>query len=485
MTSLLKRTAVLSFSRFANQAILLLSPLLLVRILTVVEYGTYQEFLAYVGLISPMVSFAVARSLPYLIPKFPSEERTWVSQTVLLVLVSSGFMLLVTTLGEDLLARVISFNFILELQLYVIFFVNMDFVELYFLAKKRTDVVFYYSTGRLFARTTVILASAYLTEDVRLIIHSLILIEALRCLGVFGFGLHRRWFTSRLSPRTLATQMTYFVPLGVGALIETMNLSAGRIFTAFLAGPHALAQFTVGMFAVKIVDVLRGSIADVIFPDIVEINAVAPRDALPLWKRATVWYALLMFPFATLFCIYSDVIVTVLFTSEYAESVAIFSLFALQFFPLCFDFHLPIRVQNANRYFVVGTSIALVINLGLLYPMFSIFGLPGVVVAAIVARWASTVYLGYQVLHIYRINIRELAQWNDLSRILIAAIAGIPLLIVGDVLVENLVVRGVIFGSAYFVVYAVALKLLKVSEYSYFIARIAYLDPVSRLRRFH
>ena len=46
MSSFVSRGAVLASARLLNQALALLSPLLLVRLLDIVEYGRYRQFMA-------------------------------------------------------------------------------------------------------------------------------------------------------------------------------------------------------------------------------------------------------------------------------------------------------------------------------------------------------------------------------------------------------------------------------------------------------
>ena len=159
---------------------MLLSPLLLVRILPVAEYGSYREFLVYFGMLLPLVSFGIARSLPYLIPKYPEKERNWITQTALFVFMASSVTVLAIYPFGDLIRANASFDFVVPLQLYVFFFINLDFLELYWLGKKRVDLVLYYSTGRLVTRMILVVALAYLTRDARTIVLGLIVLEMVR-----------------------------------------------------------------------------------------------------------------------------------------------------------------------------------------------------------------------------------------------------------------------------------------------------------------
>ena len=464
MASLLRRTIFLSLSRFANQAIMLLSPLLLVRILSVNEYGGYREFLLYATIIAPLVSFGIARALLFLLPKRPQLERVWITQTVLLVLAFSVVVQTGVFLASDLIRANTSFDFVFELQLYIFFFVNLDFVELYWLGKKRTDKVLYYSTTRMLARTVTVITAAYLTEDAVVVILCLIAVETIRFLLVLLFSIWRRWYALGITAATLRLQVSYFLPLGAGANIEILRSSAGPLFISVVLGPEALAFYMIGVFATKIADILRGAIADVIFPDMVEVKSTVPKDALPLWRRATVWYSILMFPGAVFLSYYADAVVITLFTSQYLAAVPVFATLALHLLLLCFDFHLPLRVQNANRFYVVGSLLALATSLTLLYPMYLAFGLVGPAVASLLAHFTMAAYLARQVNRIYAIRFVDIVAWREIGKVLLASLACLPILVLGKLLMENLILRGVLFGAAFFVAYYFLLRALAVSE---------------------
>jgi O-antigen/teichoic acid export membrane protein len=481
--SLLNRSIVLAFARFSKQAILLLSPVLLVRILSVGEYGSYREFMLYGAIIASLVAFAAQRSLPYLIPKYPEQERTWITQTALFILASSSVAVVVIYLVGDMIRANTSFDFVIALQLYIFFFINLDFLEDYWLARKRTDYVLYYSSGRLLARMVVVVAAAMLTHDAHSIALSLVVLEAARCFLVLWYASSRRWFSSDITRASLSLQMSYFVPLGAGGIIEQLNRKAGMLFISVMLGAEALAFFAIGAFATQIVNILRGAVSDVIFPEIVEIKSAAPKDALPLWERATVVFCVMLFPVAILFSYYADAIVTVMFTAEYAAAVPVFSVLALLIYLYCFDFHLPLRVQNANRYFVVGSLVALVANLGLMYPMYLLFGLVGPAVALILSRLLLTIYLGVKSSRLYKVDLKLMVRWQVIGKIFLTSLMCSPVLVAGKYLVDQYWLRGILFGGAYLVTYLLALRILGIWDAWPMLQRIVGFST-GRTRRF-
>ena len=62
---------MLASARLLNQALALLSPLLLVRLLDIVEYGRYRQFMAIAMLVTSLGGFALTANLNYLIARSP------------------------------------------------------------------------------------------------------------------------------------------------------------------------------------------------------------------------------------------------------------------------------------------------------------------------------------------------------------------------------------------------------------------------------
>jgi hypothetical protein len=80
-------------------------------------------------------------------------------------------------------------------------------------------------------------------------------------------------------------------------------------------------------------------------------------DAVALWKQATVWYCIFLFPMAMLFAYYADVLVMLLFMTDYATAIQFFSAGALILCVFCFDLHLPLRIQAATVTSLLATCL--------------------------------------------------------------------------------------------------------------------------------
>ena len=73
--------------------------------------------------------------------------------------------------------------YLLPVALYVLFYVNLDWWENFWVATRRPIPVFVYTAGRLIARMVLVVSVAVVTHSVAAIIGSLVVLEAVRFSG--------------------------------------------------------------------------------------------------------------------------------------------------------------------------------------------------------------------------------------------------------------------------------------------------------------
>ena len=95
MSGLGNRTAILTLSRLASYGLQLISPIFLVRLLTVADFGRYREFLLYAAILQAFAQFSINDSLLYCVPANPHSPWRLARQTALLTLCSSVLVVLV------------------------------------------------------------------------------------------------------------------------------------------------------------------------------------------------------------------------------------------------------------------------------------------------------------------------------------------------------------------------------------------------------
>src|SRR3954470_1849180 len=145
MSSFITRGAVLAGARLLNQALALLSPLLLVRLLHIVEYGRYRQFMSIAMLVTSLGGFALSANLNYLIARSPDRAATDITKTcVLMALVGFVSALAVAALRPWIVPDEIASSWLL-LAAYVFLFLNLEVLVSYWLAHGQSVPVMVYT----------------------------------------------------------------------------------------------------------------------------------------------------------------------------------------------------------------------------------------------------------------------------------------------------------------------------------------------------
>lgn len=463
----MSRTAIISITRFMNQGLVVISPILLVRLLTVEEFGRYREFLLYAGLLTTFCAFGINNSLLYFIPARPNNVRQMVRQATVMTFGTSLVVIGITLLADYLAKGAILGTLQLPVALYVLLFVNLDFWEFYWLSLKRPLPVFAYTTGRLIARILVVVTAATIWRDVMPIVWSLIGLETIRIVGSW-FAWRRA--TSRTQSETgepiveqscWNEQFRYCLPIGLALILVTLNKSLGNLFVAKSLGLVALAHYAIGTHIQPVIGVLRNSVSDAVLPELAALKSTKGEAALELWRRSTIVSMILLTAAGVVLFEFAHTFVVTLFSPSYEPAVLIFQIYLLVLVREVFDFGVALRAANRTAPIVTSSLFAILLNLLLLVTVLPIWGLPAAALAFVISRWTEGLVLSRSTLRAYDIGIGELARWRDLGKVALAALLA-SIVFYGSFWLDHFGLIGVVLGSAVFmalfVVFLVALR---------------------------
>lgn len=465
------RAAIISLTRLLNRGLLLISPIVLVRLLSVEDFGRYREFLLYTTILLNFAALGIASSLLRFIPDRPELKWRYVQQTVLMTLASSAVVAL-AALGIDVaLDGKAMGEFALPVVIYVLLFVNFDFWEYLWLAEKRSLAVLAYTTGRLLARMATVIVAAALTADVMVIIWSIVALEAIRLIVSSVY-----WRRRSVQPVTPAEtswrdHLAYCLPYGGSMILTSLNASLGSLFITKALGAAALAMYAIGTYVQPIISILRNSLSDVLLPEMVARARGSQADRLDLFRRTTIVTAIALFATAIVLGRFAELVIVTLFSEEYRSAALVMQLFLISFLRECADFGVPLRAINRTAPIMRSNLIALAINLGLLAVLMPRWGLLGAVASFVISRFADGLYLGHQLKRTYGVRWSEIVAWRDMGKVLAAALVASVVLFSGTWIDALGVLGAMLAGALYVVVFGALLIFFRVPEVAILVDR--------------
>jgi len=462
---------VLSISRIVNQGLQILSPVILVRLLTVTQFGQYREFLLYVTLLVPICTLSITNSLIYFVPRTPARTWSLVRLSVILVacstaLVVAGMIVLQALSGWRFIAQ-----YFWQLLLYLTLLTNIDFWESLWLAQRRTSAVFAYTSSRLLVRLLVVIVAAAISHDVGVILVSLIVMEALRvAIAALAWRRLARGQVVPLPPHEWREQLHWALPVAVATVIATVNDQMGGVFIVKILGAAALAQYAIGGYAQLVISTVRNSVSDVLLPAMAGEQQV--ERMLAMWKDATVVFTLLLLPCIALMIRFADPLISFVFSAKYHSAVPVFQAYALTLVFACFDFPVLLRAINRTRVFIVVGIVTMIVNLATLAFMTLWFGLVGAVASLLLTRLIAFLWYYRLVVQFVGCAPRDLIRWKDAGKITLATLLA-TLVVLPSFWTARPGILGAIAGSCCFVAcYAIAVHYCHIPETRQIVAAI-------------
>lgn len=470
--NLVQNGLVLSFARLTNYVLMLVTPLFLVRMLDVETYGKYREFLLYSMVLASILGLAIKDNLIYSIPRHPEKTPQAASQTIAMLLITTLSGLAIFFLGQSFFMSRASFDFTWPLILYVFFFLNFDILENYWIARQQPKYVLAYTSTRTLVRVLIVLITTYLTQDLLTILYAIITFEALKCLFCLATLSRIGAITVNGDKTLFKDQWQFIVPLSGAGLLYFVNEKAGHLFISTALGASALAVYTIGTYQLPITTIIRSAVADTLFPEMVRYAKEGSEKGLDLWKDATMYYCLLVFPVFIALFMFAEQFVTTLFTAKYAAAVGVFQIALFVMLRQCFEMGTPLRAVNSNKPLLLGNLAAIVVHLPLLYLLTRQIGIEGAAIAWITADMLVALFLARAIMKRYGLSLRQFARWRQIGLFAVAAIAATPPLFIPMVFPVAGLWDEIGVGLAYLGLYVFVVRLLGIKEADHAITSI-------------
>jgi len=462
----LTRVALALFiMRASNLALMMIGPIFLTRMLSVSDFGTYREFLAYSTALMPIATFCFSQSLLYFVPTFPTHVWQIVRQSVRYTAVGSFLMVAVLAIADQIAHGALLGPWAIYILAYTLLSVNVDFFEQLWISQQKTRLAFMYSSARLTMRLLLAVLIAYFSGDVRHIIFALLALEGVRLL--LSLHMWRRSVEPEDPPLpTLGKQQRdYCLPLTASLAVGTFNKNIGNVLVVRMLGPEALAQYSVSSYALPILYVLRNSVSEALLPKLAgEASAENRAPDLALWMRTNALFAILLVPVGVLLARYAEIVVSTLFSAKYLPAVPLFQVYMLSLLTDTVDFGVSFRLLNITRKFVRGFVMGMIVNLTTLVILLPLMGTVAALIALMAGQYLAAFYFGWVQSRITGVSFARTLGLPVLVRVMLAAALATPVLLypVGDTPID--IVYAGLSATAYVLVFLLILWFVGAGE---------------------
>lgn len=328
--SLSERASWLLFAKTIAYASALALPLLIVRRLSVLDYGLYKQAFLVVNSAVQLLPLGFTMSAYYFLPREPERRGQIVLNILLYCLFVGGAAGLLLALRPSLLALVFG-QAALEgyaplIGLVIALWIFGACLEIISVAHQDTRLSTLFILGSSISRTIILVAMVLAFGTIRSLIWGAVIHGALQTAALLIY-LNSQFpgFYRQFDSGMLRAQLSYAVPLGVSGMLFTLQTDAHNYFVSHQLGPVVFATYAIGCFDLQLTTMIGEAVNSVLIPTVSLFEKQGESQRIiQLVGAAQRKLAAVFFPVAALLLVVAPEFIAFLFTRRYLAAVPIF-----------------------------------------------------------------------------------------------------------------------------------------------------------------
>jgi O-antigen/teichoic acid export membrane protein len=381
---------VLSAGRVMNAVIALATTMVVTRLLSRAEYGTYRMVWLTYDLLLPFLTLGLPASVTYFVPLLERRKQAaFVLQTAVLL----GAAGVAIGLAGYLLSGPVSHGFqnhalaqlLTAFLLFPAFSLPLLCVDSLLVATGHAAAAAWVNIGSAVLHFVSLVVPLWAGASLKVVMWSLTGCAALRLLVIVLYvGKMYAWTGGPWTRTSLGEQLRYSLPLATSGILGTLTQQLDRLVIAFLFGPIDYALYANGATEVPLVSTITGSVMTVVTPEFVRLFARGEKGRIvQVWNDSTRLVASLFIPLAAFLWVFAEETVVFLFSAKYRDCTPLFRTFLL-LLPLRITNYGSVLMASGNSKLILSAAVrAVVCNAVLLCILVPTLGLLGAAIAAV------------------------------------------------------------------------------------------------------
>ncbi len=429
-------------SNFIASFLQLVMGMLMVRHLTKFDYGTFRQIMLFSVLISSTIAIGLPQSLSYFIPRVSADkEKKQLAFQVFILLTLLGLVAAAVSylfrfwISEQFNnPELLHYSWIFSL--FFLFLIPSKCTQPTLVSLGRTKFASLLNAGTSIFNFFFVIIPLLLGKDLRIILIFMLSVYILKFLLVTSILLTLKGgWPKLLDFPSLKSQFVYSFPLGGSIMVGVVRKYIDQFIIAFFYTPVNFAVYSRGAFELPFVALLPYTLSTLMIPKIAEYHKEGKRSSiLHLWQESMWKVSLVFFPLFVYAFIFADEIITLLFTSNYSESVLIFRIYLVLLPVRIASYRTILQAIGKTRIIFKAVNISLFLSVSLGIVLERIFGFSGPAVAIVISELAGCGYMLWQTKIHMKLSFWDLLPYQRLIRPLSCSLIACVLILPLDLL---------------------------------------------------
>jgi O-antigen/teichoic acid export membrane protein len=402
-------------------------PVVLARVFTVPEFGTYKQVFLLFATLYYGPPLALATSLYYFVPRAPENAGRYVANALLALGVTGGLVAVAVASAPGFLTWVFSNPALAPclpaLGLYLLLMMLSAPLEIVLICRKRIAGASWAYALTDLVRAACLILPAVLTRDLVWVTWGAALAALLRAVALAAYLRRETFGRLALDRALLGEQLRYTLPFGFAVILGTAQMYLHQYVVAHTFDAATFAVYSVGCLQIPLIDFVATPTCDVMMVQMAEaLRAGRAAEVLASWRDAVEGLALLFFPMVGALVLVAHDLIVLLYTERYVASVPIFMLWCSVIVLLPSPAESVLRVYARTRLIVLVNAVQLATIALLIVPCLRLLGLPGAVLVTLLGLAVARVFALVRIRGLMGATWRDVLPWRALGLLAVAAL---------------------------------------------------------------
>lgn len=462
MASLSNKAGILIVANLLKYGVGFVLPMLLVRLLSPHDYGTYQQLMLVGSLTSTVLLLGLPTSIFYFYAKSEGAKRTSLQVQTMVMLGLLGLLgAAALTVGASPISRLLHNTELASLMPVValagaLTMGSEGFIS-FLIVADRYRVALGFEVGETVVRVLLMVTPLLLGYGIRGLVLALLAYALLRYLARIStlYAVRDRDTTGWRQLVFAREQLAYSLPLAATSWVSVVAGMLDRAIIALFFSTVDFAIYTVGALEIPLDVIFQASVADV-------MRATLPRliregndgEIRRLLSESVRKLALIVLPSFCFLWIFAREFITVLFTTRYLQSVHVFRIYLLLLPLHMFVLSMVPQAYGETRINFRVASIVSVVHALLSFTLLKLVGFYGPAISGVACAYLRSGLFAAANLRLTGSRLSQLVPFGALLRTLLSCLVGAALaraLVPAEASrLLHLVMAGLVFSLGYF-----------------------------------
>jgi O-antigen/teichoic acid export membrane protein len=427
--SLSDRAGLLIIANMVKFSVGFIMPMVLVRLLSQNDYGTYQQMVLVSNTAIGLMTLGLPTSVYYFVHHVDKGRiPTLIVQTTLLLAGAGALATAVVFFGAPQIAKSLNnpemAGLLAIYSLSLLFLIASEHSISFLIAQDRYKLAIGFEIGETIIRVALLLLPLWFGFGFTGLVIAIVIYAALRFLvrTVVMFRSGGMRFSGWSKSTFAKEQLAYSMPLTVGSLAGLLGgvFNRGTVAAAFTPAHYAL--YAVGNLPFPFATIFQASVGNVLrasLPPLVRDGQL--KEVVRIMREGSRVLAIIVLPSFVFLYGFAHEFITLLFTNRYEESVPIFRIYLWEV-PLHLLLLSPIPQifgkTKVNLYIILCSTVSLVL---LSYLLLKAIGFYGPAIAAVTSQYFAVLIYIVVVLRLTKSRLLELLPVPEMLRVLLAS----------------------------------------------------------------